>query len=60
MGRDVLRSCLLIFAYQLGECDEKNDSLYILYFIEDKAMQSFRTVVNFYEKLACKWTSYST
>lgn len=56
VGRDVLRSCLLIFAYRLGECDEKNDSLYVLYFIEEEAGQSIRTVVDSNEKRACKWT----
>lgn len=56
VGRDVLRSCLLIFAYQLGEGDEKNDSPYVSYFIEEEAKQSIRTVADLYEKWAHKWT----
>lgn len=56
VGRDVLRSCLFIFAYQLGECDEKNDSLYVLYFMEEEVERRIRAVVDFYEKLAYKWT----
>lgn len=55
-GRNVLRSCFLIFAYQLGEFDEKNDSLYVLYFIKEEAKHSIKTVVDFYQKWACKWT----
>lgn len=60
VGRDVLRSCLLIFAYQQAECDEKSDSHYVLYFIEEEeAKQSIRPPVDSYETWAYKWTQLS-